>query len=139
MRRIIKIGFPILCISIIIGTFILLSKTAEKINKNKLVENDDENITFQDENTINESVQNEIIENTIYVNSEEVKAKEKENEEKAIEIVKKLAPPLSNVYYTNEGMVGNYYIVAIRDNETKKEKIYYGVDIENEKIEIYNK
>ena len=55
MRRIIKIGFPILCISIIIGTFILLSKTAEKINKNKLVENDDENITFQDENTINDN------------------------------------------------------------------------------------
>ena len=144
MRKIIRIGFPILCVSIIGGTFILLNKTAERINRNKLVENEEENIVYQEENVINETVENEIIENeivenTVYIDEEEAKLKEKENKEKAIEIVKKLAPPLSNTYYTNEGMVGNYYIVAIRDNETKKEKIYYGVDIEKKEIEIYNK
>ena len=35
MRRIIKIGFPIVCLAIIAGTFVLLNKTAEKINRRR--------------------------------------------------------------------------------------------------------
>ena len=39
MRKVIKIGFPIICVSVIIGTFILLRNTADKINRNKIEEN----------------------------------------------------------------------------------------------------
>ena len=63
MRKVIKIGFPILCIAVIGGTFILLNKTTEKINRNKLVEKNETN-DYQ-ENIVQELYQNEIIENTI--------------------------------------------------------------------------
>ena len=136
MKKLIKIGFPIVCIAIIGGTFVLLDRTTSKINRNKL-SSDESNI--YDENVIETEVSNgeEVLENM--VNSEDIKIKEIDNKAKAIELVKRLSPPLTNVYYTNEGKVEDNYLVAVRDSETQIIKIYYVVDINNEKIEIYEK
>lgn len=136
MRKLIKIGFPIVCIAIIGGTFVLLDRTTSKINRNKL--SSDESSIYE-ENYIETEVSNgeEVLENI--VNSEDVKIKEIDNKAKAIELVKRLSPPLTNVYYTNEGKVEDNYLVAVRDSETQIIKIYYVVDINNEKIEIYEK
>ena len=136
MKKLIKIGFPIVCIAIIGGTFVLLDRTTSKINRNKL-SSDESNI--YDENVIETEVSNgeEVLENM--VNSEDIKIKEIDNKAKAIELVKKLSPPLTNVYYTNEGRVEDNYLVAVRDSDTQITKIFYVVDINNEKIEIYEK
>ena len=136
MRKLIKIGFPIVCIAIIGGTFVLLDRTTSKINRNKL--SSDESSIYE-ENYIETEVSNgeEVLENI--VNSEDVKIKEIDNKAKAIELVKRLSPPLTNVYYTNEGKVEDNYLVAVRDSETQIIKIYYVVDVNNEKIEIYEK
>ena len=137
MKKVIKIGFPILCLAVIGGTFILLNKTTQKINRNKLPE---ENITEDVTNTDEKNdIEENIVEENVVLNSEEAKTIEIENKAKAIELVKKLAPPTTNVYYTNEGTVQNKYLVAIRDNDTKNVNIYYIVDVENEKIKIYEK
>ena len=136
MKKLIKIGFPIVCIAIIGGTFVLLDRTTSKINRNKL-SSDESNI--YDENVIETEVSNgeEVLENM--VNSEDIKIKEIDNKAKAIGLVKKLSPPLTNVYYTNEGRVEDNYLVAVRDSDTQITKIFYVVDINNEKIEIYEK
>ena len=136
MKKLIKIGFPIVCIAIIGGTFVLLDRTTSKINRNKL--SSDESSIYE-ENVIETEVSNgeEVLENI--VNSEDVKIKEIDNKAKAIELVKKLSPPLTNVYYTNEGRVEDNYLVAVKDSDTQITKIYYVVDINNEKIEIYEK
>lgn len=136
MRKVIKIGFPILCVAVIGGTFILLNKTTDRINRNKLNEN--EVVNSATKKIVEEVNQDNTIVNTS-VDSEDAKAQEVKNKAKAIEIVKKLAPPSSNVYYTNEGMVGTRYLVAIRDNTSKDVKIYYSVNIDSEQIEIYEK
>lgn len=134
MRKVIKIGFPILCVAVIGGTFILLNNTIEKINQNKLkVEEDDNTPTT----TVIEEIEEDTT-NTV-VDPEEAKAQEIQNKAKAIEIVQKKAPPATNVYYTNEGTIDNQYLVAIRDKDTKNAKIYYIVNVENEKMEIYVK
>lgn len=93
MKKVIKIGFPIVCIAVIGGTFILLNKTTEKINRNKLKE---------DNSTSNVNQTDTDFENIVITGVEEVKNKEIDDKNKAIEIVKKLAPPSENVYYTNE-------------------------------------
>ena len=68
MRKIFKIGFPILCVAIIGGTFILLNKTTEKINRLKLKEDEDD-LGFEEESEENivesEFYQNEITNNTV--------------------------------------------------------------------------
>ena len=58
MRRIIKIGFPILCVAVIGGTFILLNKATERISRNNLKEEDAYTNTV--ENNIEED---EVVEN----------------------------------------------------------------------------
>ena len=111
MKKIIKVGFPILCVAVIGGTFILLNKTLDRVNRNKLVEKESETNQISNQNTQSE---NYITNETLYENNvtnkvlspkeeEELKNKEEENKLKAIEIVEKLAPPSSNNYYTNEG------------------------------------
>ena len=147
MKKIIKVGFPILCVAVIGGTFILLNKTLDRVNRNKLVEKESETNQISNQNTQSE---NYITNETLYENNvtnkvlspkeeEELKNKEEENKLKAIEIVEKLAPPSSNNYYTNEGKDNDKYIVAIRDMDSKIAQIYYIVDIDKESIEIYTK
>ena len=135
MKKVIKIGFPIVCVSIIIGTFILLNKTAERVNKNKLREDEVRNNIKEEKKEENIIIKKE----EILIEQSKPKTTEINNKSKAIEIVKKIAPPDSNVYYTNEGIDNGKYIVAIRDNNTKNAKIYYSVDLSLEKIEIYVK
>lgn len=132
MRKIIKIGFPILCVAIIIGTFILLNNTTKRINKNKIKDKSNEI-----ENVVDDIFVDEEIELINEISSEEAKILEVKNKEKAIELVKKIAPPVSDCYYTNEKKENENYLVAVRDNKTKEVKIYYSVDIQNEKIKIY--
>ena len=55
MRKLIKIGFPIVCIAIIGGTFVLLDRTTSKINRNKL--SSDESSIYE-ENYIETEVSN---------------------------------------------------------------------------------
>ena len=147
MKKIIKVGFPILCVAVIGGTFILLNKTLDRVNRNKLVEKESETNQISNQNIQSE---NYITNETLYENNvtnkvlspkeeEELKNKEEENKLKAIEIVEKLAPPSSNNYYTNEGKDNDKYIVAIRDMDSKIAQIYYIVDIDKESIEIYTK
>lgn len=137
MRRAIKIGFPILCVAVIGGTFILLNKTTERINRNRLPE-DDEEVTTSEMQLVEEGTE-ETTNQVVTVSSEEAKSQEMKNKAKAIEIIKKSAPPVSNSYCTNEGMAGDKYLVAIRDSVSKDAKIYYAVDVENETFEIYVK
>lgn len=138
MRKLIKIGFPILCVAVIGGTFVLLNKTTERINRNRLPEDEEENTSIEtrvdEEDTIENTVDSEVS-----LTSEEMKEKEVENKAKAIDIIKKYAPPVSNSYCTNEGVEGNKYLVAVRDSTSKEAKIYYAVDVENETFEIYVK
>lgn len=135
MRKVIKIGFPILCVAVIGGTFILLNKTTDRINKNRLKDDEVENEVVETTELDSEEIENESVE----ISSEEAKAQEVKNKSQAIELVKKLAPSVSNSYYTNEGMADDKYLVAIRDSISKDATIYYAVDIQNEKIEIYVK
>ena len=136
MKKVIKIGFPILCVGVIAGTFILLNRTTDRISRNRLVE-DDHNIVVN--TTPYRPVTNAVpvVENTL--SEEEIKAQEVKAKARAIELVKKFTPPTTNTYYTNEGMVENKYLVAVRDNTTKNATIYYTVDINSEKVEIYEK
>ena len=66
MRKIFKIGFPILCVAVIGGTFILLNKTTEKINRLKLKDEEDEEF-YQEENIIDDEsfYQNETVNNIV--------------------------------------------------------------------------
>jgi len=52
MKKVIKIGFPIVCIAVIGGTFILLNNTTGKIIRNKLDEDDSVSNTVQTSNEI---------------------------------------------------------------------------------------
>ena len=136
MKKAIKIGFPILCVAVIGGTFILLNKTTERINKNRLPDDEDKLVETQIDET---ETTEETITTTTTVTSEEAKTQEIKNKAKAIDIIKKSAPSVSNSYCTNEGIAGGKYLVAIRDNTSKEVKIYYAVDVEKETFEIYVK
>lgn len=145
MRRIIKIGFPILCVAVIGGTFILLNKATERISRNNLKEEDAYTNTvennIEEDEVVENKTTNEVIDNNkdIIATQEAAKTQEIENRAKAIELVKQYAPPTTNCYYTNEGMTGEYYLVAIRENDTNIVKIYYSVDVVSGKIQIYTK
>ena len=159
MKRIIKIGFPIVCVAVIGGTFYLLNKTLDKVNASKQERENNSNVNEQnspsyiDENAIiqnvldknsvnNVSNTNNIsntVTSTILVEEEEaIETKKIEDKEKAIELVKENADERTRkVYYTNEGLDGDRYIVAVRYEDTTEVAIYYSVDVESESIEIY--
>ena len=141
MNKVIKIGFPIVCIVIIAGTFFLLNKTQKKANNQAKIANQVTKIENIDSTGTKEKKQEEQINNNEYAISleeeEKRKRKEQENEEKAIELATRAYGDISNVYYSNEGMEDNKYIIAVRDISTTTAKIYYSIDIENEVVEIY--
>ncbi|MCI8309237.1 MAG: hypothetical protein HFJ45_03325 [Clostridia bacterium] len=159
MKRIIKIGFPIVCVAVIGGTFYLLNKTLDKVNASKQERENNSNVNEQnspsyiDENAIiqnvldknsvnNVSNTNNIsntVTSTILVEEEEaIETKKIEDKEKAIELVKENEDERTRkVYYTNEGLDGDRYIVAVRYEDTTEVAIYYSVDVESESIEIY--
>ncbi len=137
MRRIVKIGFPIVCVVVIGGTFFALHKLEKKVENSK------------EKNTIKTST-NDNISNNIEKNidskkevsfstpiQKEVEKMNTELEEKAIEILKKTYTFNDDVYFTNEGIEDGNYIIAVRYKETTSAKIYYEIDIENEKVEVH--
>lgn len=137
MRKIIRIGFPILCVGIILVTFWMLADIKEKAESNKL--NTEENSESDAENTIENNVENSI-ENEVedkVSNQSSVFATENEiSLNKAIYILEKIVDD-ENIYYTDEGMEEERYIVAVRDKETTQAKKYYIVDLETGEAEIY--
>ena len=70
MKRIVKIGFPILCVAVIGGTFHLLNKTQDRVNEmNRENQNRISNVTKNEslenntKNVSNENVANSVNEN----------------------------------------------------------------------------
>jgi prolyl oligopeptidase PreP (S9A serine peptidase family) len=144
MKKVIKIGFPIICIAVIGGTFYLLNKTLNKVNANKVTENtvneDINETTNISSPTDEEDLENiQTITSTILVEEQENNAaKEIQKKAEAIELVKVAdGTRSSKVYYTNEGMDDDRYIVAVRYEDTTEAIIYYTVDVEKENVEIY--
>ena len=152
MKKIVKIGFPIVCIAVLGGTFIVLKKAEKKVEEMKKYENTTQNVTSENllsnnsktsdnmksfDVNDNENVQNEISYSIPIENDEDVKNAKKQNQEKAFDIVKKVHGESDDLYYTNEGMEDEKYIVAVRYKETTSTKIYYIVNLEDETAEIY--
>ena len=138
MRKSIKIGFPIICIGIIIVTFIMLNDIKKKAELSK-----DTNKRENTENVEDNSVKNNI-ENTI---NNEVTEEDREsffgseievNMNKAMYIFKNQYQINDEYYYlTSEGEEKGRYIIAIRNKETTEVEQYYIINIESEEIEIY--
>jgi tRNA A37 N6-isopentenylltransferase MiaA len=137
MKRIIKIGFPILCVAVVGGTFYLLNKTLDKVNTGEAVDNE---INYSENNTtLEETNDTTVIPSTTSYQEEVDKAnQESENKTKAKELAeKKDGTRTQKVYFTNEGKEDDKYLVAVRDEETTEALIYYLVDVETETVEIY--
>ena len=139
MKRIVKIGFPIACVVVIGGTFFALNKLQKKVKVSKkdntVNTSVSENVSEKIDNDIDTI--NEVSFSTPIQNDEQVKDSEKQNEEKAIEILKKTYSLNDDVYFTNEGKEDNSYIIAVRNKDTTAAKIYYEVNIENEKVNVH--
>lgn len=144
MRKVIKIGFPILCVSVIGVTFYLLNNAQKRVNE--LKENSNSKVTVEENEVdlIEEDDDDYVEENNITysVSLEDEKKLEQEvedQENKAMELVEEIYARTSNaeVYYTSEGMEDDKYIIAVRDEETTEAIIYYIVDIVEESVEIY--
>lgn len=166
MKKIIKIGFPIVCVAVIGGTFYLLNKTLDRVNAmnedaksnniTNVINGTSQNLLSQNSlsnsnvsnvsNLITNKVSN-ITNNTNSVSSstvlvedqEKMEAKKLEDKEKVIELVKKRdGERRDKVYYTHEGTTENgKYIVAVRYEATTEAIIYYEVDLENEIVNIH--
>ena len=147
MKKIVKFGFPIVCVAIIIFTFWLMSDMKDKVDDKK---SDKEEI----EENVNEISENEIVENAIGnkdyneigldVNQTNNKTESSffSNEgdiylNKAIQVLRDKIKINENQYFTSEGEEEGRYIVALRNSETTEAEIYYIVDIETGFFEIY--
>jgi tRNA A37 N6-isopentenylltransferase MiaA len=137
MKRIIKIGFPILCVAVVGGTFYLLNKTLDKVNTGEAVDN--ETNYSENNTTLEETNDTTVIPSTTSYQEEVDKTnQESENKTKAKELAeKKDGARTQKVYFTNEGKEDDKYLVAVRDEETTEALIYYLVDVETETVEIY--
>lgn len=165
MRKIIKIGFPIVCVAVIGGTFYLLNKTLDRVNamnedaksnnitnvtnntsQNLLAQN---NLSNSNVNNVSNAITNKVSNVSNSTNSvststvlvedqEKMEAKKLEDKEKVIELVKKRdGERRDKVYYTHEGTENGKYVVAVRYEATTEAIIYYEVDLENEKVDIH--
>lgn len=142
MKKVIKVGFPIVCIVLIGGTFILLNKFQSRVNDRARINAEVSNSSKKAEKDTRE--ENTVMENTSYtVSVEEQEQKEKEeeeNKEKAINIIKNEYSYMGtdDIYFTNEGEENGRYIVAVRQKSTTEAIIYYIVDAQEKTYEIYN-
>lgn len=148
MRKIIRIGFPILCVGIILVTFWMLADIKEKAESGELkteenveneVENNIENTANNIKNSIENNIENDIVNDSTneVINQNSVFSTEREvNLNKAIYILEQIVED-ENVYYTDEGMEEERFIIAVRDKESTEAKKYYIVDIETGEVEIY--
>lgn len=58
------------------------------------------------------------------------------DKDKAIAMVEEEWGKDGDVYFTNEGSSGGFYIVAVRDKSNTAVKLFYRVDVKNNKIEV---
>ena len=141
MKKVIKIGFPIVCIVLIGGTFILLNKFQSRVNDRAKINAEVSNSSKEIEKETGE--ENTVMENTSYTVSVEEQEKEKktedENEKEAIDIIKNKYTYIGtdDIYFTNEGKENGKYIVAVRQKSTTEASIYYIVDIEQKTYDMY--
>lgn len=155
MRKWIKYLFPVICVIVVIITFVLLFEmkekapmvaklnetNAEKVENNTNIENtnvvDDKNTNTNtntdfsnDTSTVDENTQSK-------VTSDEDDSLSEDKQKKARDLAQKNWGQDSSVYFTNESVKSdNEYIVAVRDKSTTAVKNYFKVNIETEKVEI---
>ena len=133
MRKVVRIGFPILCIGIILVTFWMIGDIKKKVKENKTTSKIENKV----ENEITNEIANEIVDENENTGENSFLGTEKDVKfNKATYILKKIVTD-ENVYFTDEGMEENRYIIAVRDKETTETKQFYIIDIETEEIEIY--
>lgn len=134
MKKIVKIGFPILCIAIIVATFIMLADIKGKVEENKSKKTKETNETVNEvENEVENEVVNEVREETGLLS----KTEESVQFDKAAQILKGKVTISNNQYITNENEEDGRYIIAIRNKETTEAEVYYIVDVETGEYEIY--
>lgn len=156
-KNYIKIILPVICVVVVIVTFVLLfdmkNKTENNINTNNitsenLVQNNSQNEIIpeniiDEENTVPEvtntaienTIENMVVENEVISNDNDKFSSNKQ--EKAIELVKKHWGTDNSVYFTNENVRSNVeYIVAVRDKATTEVKHYFKVNIETGTVQI---
>ena len=158
MKKYLKFIVPIVCVLVVVITFILLfnmqSKVEEASNKNNVeIENIVEENEVSAENVVDENeVENEIVEdeNTAVDNTttkensvqDEVVSSDEDRysenrQKKAIDLVKKHWGEDDTVYFTNEGINSDEeYVVAVRLKSSTAVTNYFKVNIETGKVEI---
>lgn len=153
--------FPLICVLIVIITFVLLfdmqkkaskianAKDANELNTENVVDNTNNTNTNTVENEVDEnSVSNETTENTntipanvtapqsaVTSGDDDKLAENKQSQ--AVELVKQRWGADSKVYFTNESVKSTgEYIVAVRDKSTTEVKQYFKVNIETGTVVI---
>lgn len=172
MRKLVRIGFPILCVAVVGGTLIAvgnLKKKADKIAQernsvnysNTIVENKTNSTvttTYTYKNTVNttnnvsntlvnttanntSSTTNTTVNQTTTSNTKNTEITTEDlsgssEKEKAVTLVAKEWGEDSSVYFTNEGISNDLYIVAVRDKSNTSVKMFYKVDLKNNTVEV---
>lgn len=128
MKKIVKIGFPIVCVAIIIFTFWLMIDMKEKVDANS----DKKNETSEEiDNSLNKNTENKVADDTLLNSKDDIYLR------KSIQVLEDEIKVKDNQYFTSEGEEDGRYIVALRDAETTEAKIYYIVDVDTGEYEIY--
>lgn len=164
MKKSVKIGFPIACIVIVVGTLIALvnlqNKAEELSNKklenkvvnsvNKVTETkikiSNTNEYDYEQNKINENINkivNNVNKNNVSKNknsTNKVVAKEEtkkvSDKDKAIAMVQAEWGSDPSVYFTSEGVSKGNYIIAVRDKSNTSVKMFYKVNLQANTVEI---
>ena len=123
MRKIVKIGFPILSIAIILFTFGLMADIKGKVKEKKAEQGQTSEIVDNNEN--------KVAEDTLINSKDDIYLR------KAIQVLKNEITISENQYFTNEGEEDGKYIVALRDKETTEADIFYIVNVDTGEYEIY--
>lgn len=153
MKKIVKIGFPIVCVGVIVVTFGMINDIKKKTEIKKQnsgskeeshyendVQNDVENVIESDvqddvDNVIESESKNEIesdTESSFFGTETDV------NINKAIYILKEqIEIDEEKFYLTSEGEENGRYIIAVRNIETTTTEQYYIIDLQKQKVEIY--
>lgn len=150
-----KLILPIICIVIVVITFVLLfdmkkkagnNEDSNNINTENVVENTNTNIVEEniiEENTVvNETETNTVVDDTENTATSEVVSNKDDNlsadkQAKALKLVKEHWGADDSIYLTNESVASkNEYIVAVRDKSTTEVKQYFRVNIETGKVKV---
>lgn len=150
-----KLILPIICIVIVVITFVLLfdmkkkagnNEDSNNVNTENVVENTNTNIIEEniiEENTVvNETETNTVVDDNENTVTSEVVSNKDDNlsadkQAKALKLVKEHWGEDDSIYFTNESVASNNeYIVAVRDKSTTEVKQYFRVNIETGKVKV---